>query len=115
MAEKLTDEQIRAKAEELTAQHMAKVIPVVFEEDGSTDRVIGFIKEPNRPTKIRMLDKSVFGSASAAAEALDICLIREESDPRIYSEASENDKYYMGAAMACFELVKYSVSTFKKK
>jgi hypothetical protein len=55
------------------------------------------------------------GGFSAAAEMLDSVLLKEHSDPRIYSERSEDDKIYLGAVMAAYDLVKFSVNTLKKK
>jgi hypothetical protein len=114
-SKKMTDEELQARADELSVVHSVKVIPMAFEEEGNSERIVGFIKEPNRITKLRMMDKSVMGAFTAAAEILEACLIREESDPRIFSEKAEHDKIYMGAVMACYDTVKYSVSTFKKK
>jgi len=46
---------------------------------------------------------------------LDSVLIKEESDPRIYSERSEDDEIYLGAVMAALDLIKVGQNTLKKK
>ena len=109
-----TNEKAQAKALELEkALKVYKVHPLIFKEP-SGEEIVGFIKEPERLTKIRMLDKSMIGSISAAAECYDIILIKEASDPRMYSEAPEHDAIYIGAVMAAYDLIKYKTNTFKK-
>lgn len=111
----MTREEAQTKADELSVQLTVKVHPIVFQEDETGPLIIGFIKEPSRMVKLAVLDKSVMGGFSAAAEMLDTVLIKEHSDPRIYSERSEDDKIYLGAVMAAYDLVKFSVNTLKKK
>lgn len=113
--EKLTFEQIQEKADELSKKYSVKVFPIVFEDAETGVQVVGFAKEPSRMVKARVLDKALSGAVTAATELMDAILIKEESDPRIYSEASENDKYYFGAAMACQQTIAVSVNQFKKK
>ena len=109
-----TIEELELKADELGKIHGCKVHPLLF-DDGNGGQVTGFIKEPQRIVKMRALDKSFVSPVTAASELLDACLIKEESDARIYSEAAENDHIYIGAAMAAMDLVKMSVNQFKKK
>lgn len=104
-----------AKAKELSEQLGVKVYPLVFKETEDSPEIIGFIKEPSRAVKLAVLDKSVMGGFSAAAEMLDIIILKEHSDPRITSERSEDDKIYLGAAMAAYDLVKFSQNLAKKK
>jgi hypothetical protein len=103
------------KAVELSQQLGVKVHAIVFKEDADSTEVVGFIKEPSRAVKLAVLDKSVMGGFSAAAEMLDLILLKEHSDPRISSERSEDDKINLGAVMAAFDLVKFSTNTLKKK
>lgn len=110
----MTQEEIGQKAEELSLKHGCKVHPILF-TDGDGGDVVGFIKEPTRIVKMRALDKSFVSPVSAASELLDVCLIKEDSDSRIYSESQEHDHIYIGAAMAAMDLVKMSVNQFKKK
>ncbi len=111
--EKLTKEQIQAKADEISKELNVKVTPIEF-IDGE-EQIIGFIQEPNRMTKMRSLDKAMQSPVTAASELLEATIIRQHSNPRIMSERSEDDKIYIGAAMCCFELVKVSEDQFKKK
>jgi len=111
----MTKEEAQIKADELSASMNVKVHPIVFQEDADADLIVGYIKEPSRMVKLAVLDKSVMGGFSAAAEMLDSVLLKEHSDPRIYSERSEDDKIYLGAVMAAYDLVKFSVNTLKKK
>lgn len=101
-------------AEALSRQLGVKVHPLVF-KSGDGEFIVGYIKEPARHVKLAVLDKSVLGGYSAAAEMLDAIIAKEHSDPRITSELPEHDNYYLGAVMAAYELVKFSVNTFKKK
>jgi hypothetical protein len=111
----MTQEEIELKAAELTAKHGAKVHPIVFMVEGSDDQIIGWIKEPPRFVKLRVMDKGLTSPISAASEVVDAYLIKEESDPRIYSESSDNDKYYLGATLEAYNLVTLAVNQFKKK
>lgn len=115
MSEKLTNEQIQEKANELSALHNCKVHPLLFLDPDTSDQVIGFIKEPPRFVKLRVMDKGMTTPVTAAAEILDGYLIKEYSDPRIWDENPENDKYYIGATMEAYNLVSLSVNQFKKK
>ena len=110
----MTNEEIQTKANELTTKHGVKVHPIVFKLEGSED-VVGYIKEPPRFVKLRVMDKGLTQPISAASEVVDAYLIKEESDERIYSEAPENDVYYIGATMEAYNLVKMAVNQYKKK
>ena len=114
--EPTVNELAEAKAHEIEKiLKLYKVHPLVFKDEKTGEFIVGFIKEPERIVKHRILDKTVTGSVSAAAECLEIILIKEYSDARIYSEDPENDDINLGAVMACLELIKYKVNTFKKK
>ena len=110
----MTQEEIQIKADELSKIHNCKVHPLVFKASES-DEVIGFIKEPPRFVKLRVMDKGLTAPISASAELVDAYLIKEASDSRIYDENPDNDKYYMGAAMEAYNLITLSVNQFKKK
>lgn len=105
------------RAQQLTEQLNVKVHPIVFKESEEAEPVIGFLKEPNRMVKLAVLDKTLMGSFSAAAEMLDVILIKDESDPRLYSEKPEHDKFYLGAVKAAQDLIQISIeqSAAKKK
>lgn len=113
-AQKL-QEAVECKAAELSAKHGVTVHPVIFKVEGDSGDVVGYIKEPPRFVKLRVMDKGLTQPISAASEVVDAYLIKEESDARIYSEAAENDKFYLGAVLEAYNLVKLSVNQFKKK
>lgn len=114
MTEKEVKEQVDAKAKELSESLKVQVHPIVFNA-GDDDWVIGYLKEPTRQVKLAVLDKSIMGGFSAAGEALDAIIIKDQSDARLTSERSEDDKFYLGAVMAAYDLIKYSANVFKKK
>ena len=111
----MTNEEIQLKADELSQKHGSKVYPLVFMVEGSDDQVIGYIKEPPRFVKLRVMDKGFTNPISAASEVVDAYLIKEESDPRIWSEDQTNDKYYIGATLEAYNMVKLAINQFKKK
>ncbi|CAB4126194.1 hypothetical protein UFOVP153_54 [uncultured Caudovirales phage] len=111
----MTNEEIELKAAELSTKHGAKVHPLVFLIENSNERVIGYIQEPPRFVKLRVMDKGMTNPVSAASEIVDAYLIKEESDPRIWSEAPENDPYYIGATLEAYNIVTLAVNQFKKK
>jgi hypothetical protein len=111
----MTNDLINLKADELTAREGCKVHPLVFLDDNG-DNIVGFVKEPIRIVKQRALDAAIQkGATVAAGELLEAILIKGDSDYRFYSEASEHDKYFLGASMACMDLIKISQDQFKKK
>jgi hypothetical protein len=111
----MTNEEILIKADELSQREGCKVHPLVFMAEDD-EQIIGFVREPMRIVKQRALDAAIQkGATVAAGELLDAILIKDASDSRIYSEAPENDKYYLGASMGCMDLIKISQQQFKKK
>lgn len=104
------------KAESLSKQYNARVIPVILrDEENEGGWVVGYMKEPNRITKLRMLDKSMQGMITAAAELFEAVLLKDVSDARLYSDMAQHDKYYIGASLAANNFVQTSVDQFKKK
>ena len=83
--------------------------------DNEDDNVIGYVKEPPRFMKLRMMDKGLTAPISAAAEVYEAVLIKEASDHRCYSEDQKYDKYYMGGSMVVYDSVQMAVDQFKKK
>jgi hypothetical protein len=111
----MTNEEIQKKAGELSQRENCKVHPLIFVAEND-EKVVGYIKEPMRIVKQRALDSAIQkGATVAAGELLEAILIKDASDPRIYVELPENDKYFLGASMACMELIKISQEQFKKK
>lgn len=111
----MTNEEISKKADELTQREGCKVHPLVF-MDGNEEQIVGFVKEPLRIVKQRALDSAIQkGATVAAGELLEAILLKDVSDSRIYSEKPEHDAHYLGASMACMDLIRISQDTFKKK
>jgi hypothetical protein len=109
--------EINAKADALTQALNTKVHAFVFKGDKSEDDfVVGYIKEPPRLVKQRAMDKTLMGQGfSVGAEIIQACILKEETDPRILSELSENDRYALGAENFATELVSVSLDQLKKK
>lgn len=106
---------VQKKAEELSLKLGCKVTPIVFYDEEKNEDVIGYIKEPNRMTKLRVMDKAMTSPVTASSELFDSIIVKEDSDPRFTSEKSEDDKYYIGGTMEAFKTVEIAVNTFKKK
>lgn len=111
----MTNEQIAQKAAELSATHGCRVHPLVFKDGKDGEDVIGFIKEPPRHVKLRVMDKGLTSPATAAAEIVDAYIIKEESDRRIWDESIQDDKWYLGATIEAYNMVSMAVNQFKKK
>jgi hypothetical protein len=111
----LTQAEVQAKADEISKEIGKKVHPIMFVDEDNNDQVIGYIREPERIVKLRVLDKSLQSPMTAAAECLEAVLLPEFSDERILSEDPVNDKIFIGAAMAALNIIQYSANQFKKK
>lgn len=112
----LATKTARTKAEQLSTTHGVKVHPMVFSTGDGSQWITGFMKEPQRIAKARAMDKTLMGQGfSVGLELLEACLIREESDPRIMSEKSEDDEIVLGACNFATTLIKLSVNHTEKK
>lgn len=103
------------KAQALSEELKAKVHPLVFTTPQDETPVVGFIREPNRTIKLAVMDKFHTGFYSACDQALQACLLKEHSDPRIFSERQEDDVYYLGAVNELSEMIQYAVNHEKKR
>lgn len=110
----MTNEQILEKAGELSQRENCKVHPLIFKAEND-EMVVGYLKEPPRHVKLRVMDKGLTAPATAAAEVVDAFLLRDVSDSRIWDEKPENDKYYLGATMEAYNMINMAVNQFKKK
>jgi hypothetical protein len=112
------EELARAKAAELSERFRAtgtfQVHPIVFKDETTGEAIIGYFKEPTRAQKMAIMDRVTLGPMLALEELYPILLIKEESDPRMYSEDQAYDDVYMGAVMAVYNAIKMKVNTFKK-
>jgi len=104
-------EKVEAKAQELSLKLNCTVLPIVFHDEDTNEDIVGYIKEPSRVVKLRVMDKAMTSPVTAAAELFESIFLTEESDKRIMSD----DKYYLGATMEAFKTVEMAVNTFKKK
>lgn len=109
-------ERIEEKSKVLSEQLKCNVKPLFFIDPETKENVVGFVKEPDRALKLRMLDKSQQdGSFTFASAVYDSIIIKEESDPRLTSTLQKDDKYYFGGVLAAYEMVEISTNYFKKK
>jgi hypothetical protein len=79
--------------------------------------VVGFVKEPALFVKMQSVDMAQRGSKTSAAQIiLDVCLMKEESDARIYTEdpTGKFDDIKMGANFAAQGIITYCVDLLKK-
>lgn len=115
--EKLAAAKVEAneKAEVLSEELKTKVHPLVFMVKGIEDPIVGYMKEPNRTLKMAVMDKFNMGFYSACGQALDLCILREHSDPRIYSEKQEDDIFYFGALNVMAEMIQFASNQVEKK
>lgn len=107
----MKDLSVQERAEELSKKYKTKVMPIVFVDEETEEEIVGFIKEPARMVKLRVMDKAMTSPITASSELFETIFLEEESDKRIMSE----DKYYLGATMEAFKTVEMAVNTFKKK
>lgn len=110
-------ETVDQKAERLSIKFQCKVVPIIMQDTLEGEDIVGFLKMPNIRQKLAVLDKALMGGYSTASELVDLCVIREESDHRIWDAAEENADLYIGTCVKLYDMVKYSVdqSAFKKK
>jgi hypothetical protein len=98
------------------ANNVTKVHPVVLITPDTLERTVCYIKEPNYPTKIAVMDKAAsVGPYRAADELREACLIKEASDAITYSESPESDRYKLGVTEYCLGIVSRLQNQFKKK
>jgi hypothetical protein len=108
-------EQLEQKAEELSAKYNTVVHPILFVDPETNENVIGYLKEPPRHVKLKVIDKGMSNPFSAASDVVDAYIIKEESDERLYSENPKYDKYYLGACGVAQSIIQTSINQFKKK
>jgi hypothetical protein len=120
-AHEITLAGAEARAVELAAKYGVKVYPILFYREADmitqADPIVGYLKEPPRLTKLRIIDEgSKRGEMEVAAELLDIALLKEESDYRISSADQQYDEIYMGACLAAsVQIIRVAINQIKKK
>jgi hypothetical protein len=110
--------ELEKKCLELAEKHnVAKVYPCVqIKNDGSNERVISFVKEPNFETKLALMDISnSLGIHQAGNNLRMMCQLTEESNPLTYGEHWECDKYKLGVAQFCLGIIEIALNEYKKK
>ena len=113
--EKLTNDQIEAKAAELSTSKGNEVTPIVFTTDKG-EQIIGYFQTPEYDILMYATDCYIAKEISKAAEAtLRNCLIAEESDPRITSTSRNDAKIKASFANACMKMITPYVDEYKKK
>lgn len=110
----MTIDEIKLKADELSTREGCKVHPLVFKAEGE-DQVIGFMKEPPRHVKLRVMDKGMVSPITAASEVVEAYILKDVSDSRIWDEKPENDKFYIGATMEAYNMISMAINQYKKK
>jgi hypothetical protein len=76
------------------------------------------LKEPSLQAEMAYMDKVTRFPFSAGEDILDLCIIKEESDPRLYTATNENKEFYKGAIYEVNKSVTFFANgydTFKKK
>lgn len=101
----LTLEQIEEKRKQLETEHGRKVYAHSFLTE-TGEQVVGYLKDPDRLTKMRALDISLQSLSNAAKTLLEVSLIKEESSPLILDENSD-DRIYFSFIMKANELLQF--------
>lgn len=116
----LTEEEIQMyadKAEALAKEKGVSKVHVVVQINPETlERSACYLKEPNYPTKLAVLDKYVkLGIYLASDELREACVIREASDAITYGDSPECDRFKIGITDYCMGIITKLQNQFKKK
>jgi hypothetical protein len=117
---KLTAAEVAAyelRASELATElNHSKVHPVAFIHPTTLERSVCYLAEPNFSTKLAIMDKSLtVGIYQAGEELMRLSLIKEASDPCMYSEHPSSDDYRMGIIDFCLTMISRFQNQLKKK
>lgn len=110
--EKRVELEIEAKRVELETSLGCKV-KAHWAQREDKSLVVGYLKEPDRFTKMQALDASMRSFTQGADILLRACLIHEESDKEILDEKGD-DRIYLGFVMAAQQLVEFYAVQSKK-
>lgn len=102
----------------IEASLKCKVFPITVEDiSGSGEYVVGFAKEPDLITKLRLIDKSADNgngiSMEACSHALDNLIITSETDERIHDK--KDARYWMGACLTLSQFMMVAMPVLAKK
>lgn len=111
------EKEIDAKCEDLAKKHnCSKVHAVVFIDKDTRVRTFCFLKEPNFPTKISVMDKmAAVGIYNAAEELREATVLKTESDAITYGDNPECDDFKMGVVQFCVKVIRMKENVYKKK
>jgi hypothetical protein len=115
--EKFNDD-LFAKAAELSQKYNgAEVVPVHYIDPINPEGtpIVGFLKEPNRMTKANIADEILKSHFRGSAVALEACLLKDVSDPRLWSQRREYDAIVFAAGETAAQFVQIAISQVKKK
>lgn len=124
---KLTPEEIKfnkfwagieTRKEAIATSLKCKVFPIVLLDTANPkEYVVGFAKQPDLITQLRLMDKSAGNSNGFSLEAcsiaLDELLIVSETDKRIADK--ENPDYWKGACVLMSQFMTTAIPILKKK
>ena len=111
----MTIEEIEKKAKDLSQKlDGEKVTPIVLNHEG--EQVIGFFREVSYDIRLAATDAFIDKQTTKAAEwVMQDALIKEESDPRIMSQARKDANIRASFVMQAVKLVAPLVDEYKKK
>jgi len=113
-------EALEAKVEEKRLELKEKLKRNVYSyivKVDENDYAVGYVKEPERLVKMRVLDMLAMqnGVSAAGDMLLSTSLLVEESDRRILSTDSQFDTLYLTMITNCIELIQVYADVIKKK
>ena len=107
---------IKAKQDELEAKFKVPIFPIVC-RNGAAEKIlaVGYLKKPGIQAQMAYMDLSARSPFSAGEVILDICILKEDSDPRLYTRSDENSEFYLTAVSEAGAMIQMYVNLFKKK
>lgn len=96
---------------------VSKVHCAVFvDTEHENTRRACFLKEPNFPTKIAVMDKVLsIGEVAGSNELREAITLRDESDPLTYGNTPESDQYKLGVINFCRSIILSRLNVYYKK
>lgn len=109
-AQAIADDVAKGLTEKYQTEVTAKVVST------GSDYVAGYFIAPNRLMKMQALDMAATSSLTMANDnLLRVCLLADDSDPRILDESPVNDPIYLAFNMFASTLVEmYNINVQKK-
>lgn len=110
-------EQVEEKRIQLQTDLKRQVYSYIIDMDEEDDYAVCFIQEPQRLTKMRIIDMLAQqqGVTAAGQMLFESSVIREESDKRIFSQDSKYDALYLTIITNCVDLITVYSDVIKKK